>query len=65
MIVDLNMGGVLIPGLLMFALIALVATMVMIRIFAAIGIRRLFAHQPLLELTTFVIIYSLLLRYCH
>ncbi|WP_245592883.1 DUF1656 domain-containing protein [Advenella mimigardefordensis] len=49
----------------MFALIALVATMVMIRIFTAVGIRRLFAHQPLLELTTFVIIYSLLLQHCH
>ncbi|PRD42299.1 DUF1656 domain-containing protein [Phyllobacterium phragmitis] len=63
MILDLSIGGVLIPGLLVFALIALVATMVVIRFLAATGVTRLFAYRPLVELATFVIIYGLLVQH--
>lgn len=60
MIADLNVGGVLIPGLVVLAFIALVATMATLRLFAAAGLDRLFAYRPLVEIATFVIIYGLL-----
>lgn len=63
MIVDLNVGGVLIPGLVVVAFIALVTTMATLRLFAATGLHRLFAYRPLVELATFVIIYGLLVQY--
>ena len=63
MIVDLNVGGVLIPGLVVLAFIALVATMAVLRLFAAVGLHRLFAYRPLVELATFVIVYGLLVQY--
>jgi hypothetical protein len=63
MIADLNVGGILIPALVVLAFIALVATMAMIRLFAAAGLHRLFAYRPLVELATFVIIYGLLVQY--
>ncbi|MCW0232237.1 MAG: DUF1656 domain-containing protein [Ferrovibrio sp.] len=62
MIVDLNVGGVLIPSLVVLAFIALVATMATLRLFAA-GLHRWFAYRPLVELATFVIIYGLLVQY--
>ncbi|GEO82100.1 DUF1656 domain-containing protein [Pararhodospirillum oryzae] len=63
MIVDLNVGGVLIPGLVALAFIALVVTMAVLRLFAASGFHRRFAYRPLVELATFVIIYGLLVQY--
>lgn len=63
MIVDLNIGGVLIPGLVVIAFIALVITMATLRLFSATGLNRLFAYRPLVELATFVIIYGLLVQY--
>ncbi|ASV88717.1 hypothetical protein CES85_2990 (plasmid) [Ochrobactrum quorumnocens] len=63
MIVDLNVGGVLIPGLVVLAFIALVATMATLRLIAAAGLNRLFAYRPLVEIATFVIIYGLLVQY--
>lgn len=63
MIVDLNVGGVLIPGLLVLAFLALLVTVAMIRFFSATGIQRLFASRPLVELATFAIIYGLLAQY--
>lgn len=63
MIVDLNVGGVLIPGLVALAFVALVATMAVLRLLAASGLNRLFAYRPLVELATFVIIYGLLVQY--
>lgn len=62
MIADLNVGGVLIPGLVVFAFVALVA-MAVLRLFAASGLNRRFACRPLVELATFVIIYGLLVQY--
>lgn len=63
MIVDLNIGDVLIPGLVVLAFIALVATMATLPLFAAAGLHRLFAYRPLVELATFVIIYGLLVQH--
>ncbi|MFS2327575.1 DUF1656 domain-containing protein [Brucella sp. H1_1004] len=63
MIVDLNIGGVLIPGLVVIAFVALVATMSVLRLFTASGLNRRFACRPLVELVTFVIIYGLLVQY--
>jgi hypothetical protein len=63
MIVDLNFGGVLIPGLVALALIALVATMATLRFFSTTGISKMFAYRALVELAIFVIIYGLLMQY--
>ncbi|SFA94923.1 Protein of unknown function [Rhizobium sp. NFR07] len=62
MIVDLNVGGALIPGLVVLAFLALFATITVLRLFAAMGLNRLFAHRPLAEIATFVIIYGLLVQ---
>ena len=63
MIVDLNVGGVVIPGLVVLAVVALVAATVTLRIIDAAGLYRLFAYRPLVELATFVVIYGLLVQY--
>lgn len=63
MIVDLNLGGVLIPGLLVLAFVALAATTAMIRCLSRTAIHRLFAYRPLIELAVFVILYGLLVQY--
>jgi hypothetical protein len=63
MIVDLNVAGVFIPGLVVLALVALIATMAVIRLSTAIGILRLFAYRPLVEIATFLIIYGVLAQY--
>lgn len=63
MIVDLNIGGVLIPGLVVIAFIALVITMATLRLFSTAGLHRRFAYWPHVELAIFVIIYGLLVQY--
>jgi len=63
MIVDLHVGGVLIPGLVALAFIALVTTMATLRLFSAAGLHWRFAYWPLVELAIFVIIYGLLVQY--
>jgi len=62
MIVDLNIGGVLIPSLVVLAFVALLVAVAMIRFFSTTGIQRLFVSRALVELATFVIIYGLLLQ---
>lgn len=63
MIVDLNIGGVFIPGLVVLGLIALLATLAMMRFCTATGITRLFVSRPLVEVATFLIIYGLLMQF--
>lgn len=63
MIVDLNIGGVLIPGLVALVVVALIATMAVLRLISDSGLNRRFAYRPLVELATFVIIYGLLVQY--
>jgi hypothetical protein len=63
MIVDLNIGGVLIPGLVALAVVALIATIAVLRLITASGLNRRFAYRPLVELATLVIIYGLLVQH--
>ncbi|MEW9310650.1 DUF1656 domain-containing protein [Labrys neptuniae] len=63
MIVDLNVGGVLIPGLLVLAFAALAGTIAVIRILSVAGIYRVFAYRSLVELATFAIVYGLLVQH--
>ncbi|WP_426117153.1 DUF1656 domain-containing protein [Pseudomonas sp. DSP3-2-2] len=63
MIVDLDVGGVLIPGLLALVFVALFATLAIIRLLSVVGIYRIFAYRPLIELATFVLIYGLLVQH--
>ncbi|PJR92455.1 hypothetical protein CN878_22490 [Ochrobactrum sp. 695/2009] len=62
MIADLNFAGVLIPALVVFSFLALVATLAMMRILNTTGVFRLFAYRPLVELAIFVIVYGLLMQ---
>ncbi|MGA1858296.1 DUF1656 domain-containing protein [Azospirillum sp. 11R-A] len=62
MILDLDFGGVFLPGLLVLALAALAGTVALVRLFAAAGLFRLAASRPLVELATFALLYGLLLQ---
>jgi hypothetical protein len=62
MIHDLDIGGVLIPGLLVLAVVALIGTIAVIRLFTLAGVTRAFAYRPLVELATFAILYGLLVQ---
>ncbi len=63
MIVDLDVGGVLIPGLLALVFVAIFATIAIIRVLCVVGIYRLFAHWSLIELAIFALIYGLLAQH--
>tara|TARA_A100001391_G_scaffold899_2_gene1297 strand:- start:9408 stop:9623 length:216 start_codon:yes stop_codon:yes gene_type:complete len=63
MIIDMNIGGVLIPGLLVLALLALAATAVTLRLLSATGLAHRFAYPPVVEIATFLIILGLLTQY--
>ena len=63
MIGDLDVGGVLIPGLLALVFVAIFATVAMIRLLCVVGIYRLFARRPLAELAIFALIYALLVQH--
>ncbi|WP_371999158.1 DUF1656 domain-containing protein (plasmid) [Tistrella mobilis] len=63
MIVDADLGGVFVPGLLVLALLALAATLLVIRILVSTGLSRRFAGRPFVELAVFAIIYGLLVQY--
>ncbi|WP_041801625.1 DUF1656 domain-containing protein [Rhodopseudomonas palustris] len=63
MIVDFDIGGVLIPSLLVIALVALVATVALIRFLAVAGIYRAFVYPSLVELAIFSIVYGLLVEH--
>ncbi|WP_114395400.1 DUF1656 domain-containing protein [Oleisolibacter albus] len=62
MIVDLNIGGVFIPGLVVLGFIALIITMATVRFCTAAGVFRLVAFRALVEAATFLIIYGLLIQ---
>lgn len=62
MIADLDLGGVIIPGLLVLALAALAATTAAIRLLVYARLTRLFAYRPLVELAVFAILYGLLVQ---
>lgn len=62
MISDLNIEGVLVPGLLALACLALVATVILMRLLAITGLSRRLALPALTEIAVFIIIYGLLVR---
>lgn len=62
MIPDLDFGGVFLPGLLVLAVAALAGTVALVRLFAAVGLFRLTASRPLVELAIFALLYGLLLQ---
>lgn len=62
MIADLNIEGVLIPGLVVVAFIGLIITIATMRVCTEIGVSRLFAYRPLAEIAIFVIVFGLLMQ---
>lgn len=63
MIADVNVGGgVLLPGLLVLAVVALLGTIAVLRLLTIAGGHRGFVHWPLIEIATFAIIYGLLVQ---
>ncbi|PWW08128.1 DUF1656 domain-containing protein [Mangrovibacter plantisponsor] len=62
MINDINIGGVFIPGLLVIALFALACTLLLIPLFTFSRAYRRLPFRPLLELSTCIITFYLLLQ---
>lgn len=60
MIIDLNAGGVLIPGLLIIVFAAFFCTLVAIRLFAFSAIYRLLPCRSLANIALFFIILALM-----
>lgn len=61
MIADFHIGGVFIPGLVMIAILALGATVAILRILSATDIYRLLPSRPLVEVSVFVLTFGLLI----
>ncbi|WP_295381263.1 DUF1656 domain-containing protein [uncultured Stenotrophomonas sp.] len=59
---DFSIDGVLIPGLLAVAVAALALSVLASRLLASLGLYRLFAWQPLVGLSLFVILAELMIR---
>ncbi|MEE2916539.1 MAG: DUF1656 domain-containing protein [Pseudomonadota bacterium] len=64
MISDLDIAGILVPGLLALAYLALVATVLLLRLLAVTGLSRRLALPALTEIAVFILLYSLLMRVC-
>lgn len=62
MINDITIGGVFIPGLLMTALIALICTLSLVPIFSFSRLYRRLPLRPLIDFSTFIIIFFLILQ---
>ena len=62
MIADVDVCGVFVPGLLVLALTALVITVVIVRLLALVGLRRVLPSRAVIELSTFAIIFALLVQ---
>ncbi|MDF0489981.1 DUF1656 domain-containing protein [Sphingomonas sp. H39-1-10] len=62
MISDLNIEGILVPGLLVLACLALVATVMLMRLLAVTGLSRRLALSALTEIAVFIILYGLLVQ---
>ena len=63
MINDIVLGGVLIPGLLALALVAAILTVVSMRLLSLLRIQRDLAAKPLIEISLFIILLSLLVYF--
>jgi hypothetical protein len=62
MIRDLDIAGVLVPGLLALPCLALIATILLLRLFAVTGLSRRLAWPALTEIAVFLLLCGLLLR---
>jgi len=62
MISDLDIAGVLVPGLLALACLALAATVLLLRLLAVTDLSRRLALPALTEIAVFLLFYGLLLR---
>ena len=62
MINDINIGGDLIPGLLLTALIALVCTLLLVPLFSVSRLYRRLPLRPLLDVSTYIVTFFLLLQ---
>jgi len=56
MIGEIGIGGVFVPSLLIWALIAFVLNLALRRVLAAVGFYRLVWHRPLFDAALFVIL---------
>ena len=63
MIADIAIGGVLLPGLLVIAFVALIGAAIVLRLLTLTGADRAFARRPFVELAVFIILFGLLAQY--
>lgn len=62
MITDLDIAGVLVPGLLALACLALLATVILLRLLRMTGLSRRLALPALTEIAVFLLLFGLLWR---
>ncbi len=60
MIGEVSIGGVYLPALLVLAMAALAITGLLSRLFQLVGVYRLVAYRPLVDLAFFVLLLGLL-----
>jgi len=53
---EVSIAGVYMPGLLVLAIVALVLTGILTRLFGLIGVYRLIAYRPLVDVALYVIV---------
>jgi hypothetical protein len=57
---EISIGGVYLPTILLLAIAALLLTGMATRLFAYVGVYRLVAYRPLVDLAMFILILGLL-----
>ncbi|MBU9826470.1 MULTISPECIES: DUF1656 domain-containing protein [Rahnella] len=62
MMTDINIGGVFLPGLLVMALVAFSGTILITPFLAFSRFYRRLPCRPLIDFTTFIIIFALLMQ---
>jgi hypothetical protein len=60
MIGELSIGGVYVPALLMLGVLALVITGLLTQLLQLIGVYRVVAYRPLVDLSLFVLVLGLI-----
>lgn len=63
MIPDFTIGGVLLPGLLVLAIVSLAGTVAVLRLLTSTGLVQRFGFRPLLEIATFSLLFGLLVQF--
>jgi hypothetical protein len=62
-IAEFDIYGVFVPALLIFAVVALLLTLVLTRLLEAIGFYRFVWHRPLFDLALGVILFGVVIAY--